>query len=89
MICSERELGLGELHEGIMVLAPDTPLGVPFESVLDLPDVVFDLEITSNRPDAMSMIGIARELAAWYDLEVTLPDCSLTTVPGTPEEIWE
>jgi phenylalanyl-tRNA synthetase beta chain len=85
MICSERELGLGDLHEGIMVLDDDAPIGAPFESILALPDVVFDLEITSNRPDAMSMIGIARELAAWYDLEVKQPDWQLTTVPGTPQ----
>ena len=53
MICSERELGLGELHEGIMVLDADGPIGQPFESILSLPDVVFDLEITNNRPDVM------------------------------------
>ena len=46
MICSERELGLGEMHEGIMVLDPEAPIGQPFESILDLPDVVFDLEVT-------------------------------------------
>ncbi|MCP4304429.1 MAG: phenylalanine--tRNA ligase subunit beta [bacterium] len=85
MICSERELGLGELHEGIMVLADDAPLGEPFESILALPDVVFDLEITSNRPDAMGMIGVARELGAWFDIPVTYPDVSHATVPGTPE----
>ncbi len=84
MICSERELGLGELHEGIMVLDDDAPIGEPFESILDLPDVVFDLEITNNRPDVMGMVGVARELAAWYDTEVKYPDISLDTVPGTP-----
>lgn len=85
MICSERELGLGDLHEGIMVLSDDAPVGQPFESILALPDVVFDLEITSNRPDAMGMIGVARELGAWFDTPITYPDVSLTTVPGTPD----
>lgn len=84
MICSERELGLGEVHEGIMVLEPNTPLGVPFESVLELPDVVFDLEVTSNRPDVMGMIGVARELAAWFELDVRMPPIDLETTPGDP-----
>lgn len=84
MICSERELGLGEVHEGIMVLADDAPIGQPFESILDLPDVVFDLEVTNNRPDAMGMIGVARELAAWFDVPMHYPDVSLETEPGTP-----
>ena len=84
MICSERELGLGELHEGIMVLDPDAPVGEPFESILALPDVVFDLEVTNNRPDVMGMVGVARELSAWFDTEVRYPDVSLDTVPGTP-----
>jgi phenylalanyl-tRNA synthetase beta chain len=82
MICSERELGIGDLHEGIMVLEPDAPLGKPFESILDLPDVVFDLEITNNRPDAMAMVGIARELAAWFQVPMHYPDIAVETVPG-------
>ncbi len=84
MICSERELGLGELHEGIMVLDPSAPIGEPFESILALPDVVFDLEITNNRPDVMGMVGVARELAAWYDTDVRYPDVALDTVHGVP-----
>lgn len=84
MICSERELGLGELHEGIMVLADDAPIGEPFESILDLPDVVFDLDITNNRPDVMGMVGVARELAAWFDVPMHYPDVSPPTVPGSP-----
>ncbi|MDJ0954553.1 MAG: phenylalanine--tRNA ligase subunit beta [Acidimicrobiia bacterium] len=84
MICSERELGLGELHEGIMVLDDDAPIGAPFESILALPDVVFDLEITNNRPDVMGMVGVARELAAWYETDVKYPDVTLDTVAGDP-----
>ncbi len=84
MICSERELGLGEIHEGIMVLDADAPIGQPFESILELPDVVFDLEITSNRPDVMGVIGVARELAAWFDVPMHHPEIVLATVSGTP-----
>lgn len=82
MICSESELGLGEDHEGIMVLDPATPIGVPFETLLDFPDVVFDLEITNNRPDVMGMEGVARELAAWFDVPFTERTVEPVTVPG-------
>ncbi|NND04592.1 MAG: phenylalanine--tRNA ligase subunit beta [Acidimicrobiia bacterium] len=85
MICSERELGLGEDHEGIMVLADDTPIGGDFVDQLDLPDVVFELEVTNNRPDVMSMIGVARELAAWFEVEFRQPDATLDAVPGKPQ----
>jgi phenylalanyl-tRNA synthetase beta chain len=84
MICSERELGLGDVHEGIMVLDDDAPIGESFESFLALPDVVFDLEITNNRPDVMGMVGVARELAAWFDIDFRYPDLTLETVPGDP-----
>lgn len=83
MICSERELGLGDDHTGIIVLEPDTPVGVPFESLLALPDVVFDLSITPNRPDCMSVVGLARELSAYYRVPYRLPE---TSVPEVGEE---
>lgn len=85
MICSERELGLGEDAEGIMVLEPGAPVGEPLETLLSLPDVVFDLAITTNRPDAMSVLGIARDLAAWYGIELKRPAPSPPTVPGAPD----
>lgn len=78
MICSEKELGLGMDHAGILVLDPDTEVGRPFEEVMDLPDFVFDLEITSNRPDQMSMLGVARELAAYYEVPYRTPPSEVT-----------
>lgn len=84
MICSEKELGVGDDAEGILVLPSDTPIGRPLEDVLPLPDTVFDLAITPNRPDAMSMIGIARDLAAWYGSTVKLPSPDPTMVAGDP-----
>src|SRR3954452_25077427 len=66
MLCSARELGLGDDHEGILVLSPDTALGTDVREVLGLDDVVFDLSITPNRPDAMEVVGVARELAAHF-----------------------
>lgn len=73
MISSERELGLGDDHEGILLLDPGLQLGSDVRNHVDLPDVVFDLSITPNRPDAMSMLGIARDLAAKFELEISEP----------------
>ncbi|NUM25468.1 MAG: phenylalanine--tRNA ligase subunit beta [Candidatus Buchananbacteria bacterium] len=64
MICSPRELGLGEDHSGIMVLPSDTKIGKKFEEVFDFDDYVLDIEVTSNRTDAMSVVGLARDAAA-------------------------
>lgn len=73
MLCSARELGLSDDHSGILILAPDTPLGADIRSVLGLDDVIFDLEITPNRPDAMSIAGVARDLAAGLGVPFALP----------------
>lgn len=84
MICSESELGLGEDHTGILVLDDEPIPGSPFVELVELPDVVFDLAITSNRPDAMSLVGIARDLAAYYEIQYRVPDRPLMTVAGSP-----
>ena len=68
MLCSARELGLGDDHAGILELPGDTVLGADVREVLGLDDVVFDLSITPNRPDAMGIEGIARDLAAHFGL---------------------
>ncbi|MBR3181036.1 MAG: phenylalanine--tRNA ligase subunit beta [Eggerthellaceae bacterium] len=73
MNCSERELGLSDSHEGIIVLPEDAPIGVPFADYLKMSDTVLDLEITPNRPDCLSMVGMAREVGAMYRADVALP----------------
>jgi phenylalanyl-tRNA synthetase beta chain len=79
MICSASELGLGDDHTGILVLdrlgvaGPDD-VGRELEAVLPLSDVILDVTITPNRPDVMSILGIARELGAYYELPVRQPD---------------
>jgi phenylalanyl-tRNA synthetase beta chain len=78
MVCSERELGLGDDHTGIVVLPEDAPLGRPLAEYIG--DVVFDLDVTPNRPDCLSVLGIAREIAALTGKEVREPD------PSFPEE---
>ena len=82
MICSEKELGLGDDHAGILVLDDDPAIGIPFADLVELPDVVFDLEITTNRPDALSLWGIARDLGAWFDVDTRFPELEMTTVSG-------
>ena len=73
MNCSQRELGLGNDHAGIMILPEDAPVGIPFAEYAGMSDTVLDLEITPNRPDCLSMAGMAREVGAMYRQDVTLP----------------
>ena len=73
MLCSSRELGLGEDHDGILDLSQEFESGTDICEAMGLDDVVFDVSVTPNRPDAMSIIGIARDLAAHFELEFTLP----------------
>ncbi|MBK8040218.1 MAG: phenylalanine--tRNA ligase subunit beta [Verrucomicrobiaceae bacterium] len=63
MMCSGKELGLGDDHAGLLIMSPDSPVGTPFNQ-LNPADVLFDLEITPNRPDLLSHLGLARELSA-------------------------
>jgi phenylalanyl-tRNA synthetase beta chain len=75
MLCASDELGLGEDHSGIMVLSVSAEPGTRLIDALGLqPDVVYDLDITANRPDAMSMAGVARDLAARLKVPFTLPE---------------
>ncbi len=64
MLCSERELGIGEDNDGILALPADAPLGTDLVTYLGLDDTIFEIEITPNRPDALSIVGVAREVAA-------------------------
>ncbi len=84
MNCSERELGLGDSHEGIMILPEDAPIGMPFAEYAQLSDTVLDLEITPNRPDCLSMVGMAREVGAMYRSQVTLPIYELEEAHNKP-----
>ena len=74
MLCSARELGLGDDHSGILVLPAGTPVGRPYGEALGLrDDVVFDVDVTRNRPDCWSYLGIARDLAAKLGVAFTPP----------------
>jgi len=73
MLCAEDELGLSDRHEGLLDLPADSTAGTPIAEVLGPPEVVLDLEITPNRPDCLSLIGIAREVATLYGTALKRP----------------
>lgn len=71
MVCSERELGISSVHEGIMVLPDEAPVGAPLGDYLG--DAILDVDVTPNRPDCLSVIGIAREIGALTGQRLRLP----------------
>jgi phenylalanyl-tRNA synthetase beta chain len=73
MICSAAELGIGEDHSGILVLAPDAPLGADFVQYAGLDDHVLDIAVTPDRGYALSVRGVSRELATSYGVRFTDP----------------
>ena len=89
MNCSARELGIGGDHAGIMILPEDAPVGMPFGEYYGSSDTVLDCEITPNRPDCLSMIGMARETGAIFDRDyhVELPSIKAETGRATADEI--
>lgn len=81
MLCAEDELGLGESHDGILVLQQDTPVGMPAAEYFDLADdYIIEIGLTPNRADAMGHIGVARDLIAYLNyhrragLKLNLPE---------------
>ena len=82
MVCSERELGLSDEHEGIILLPDDAPVGAPLADYLG--DVVFDIDITPNMIRIASIIGVAREVAAitGADLHITMPAWQTSPPPA-------
>jgi phenylalanyl-tRNA synthetase beta chain len=78
MMCSAKELTLAEDAAGLLLLSGSPEIGAPINSVLPAGDVVFDIEITPNRPDALSHLGVARELAAWFKRELRYPAFNFT-----------
>ncbi|MDL1870667.1 phenylalanine--tRNA ligase subunit beta [Deltaproteobacteria bacterium PRO3] len=70
MLCSEKELGFAAESEGILILPPETPEGVPLAEALGLDDTILEVNVTPNRGDCLSMRGLAREVAAAFDAPV-------------------
>lgn len=85
MICSEPELGLGDDHSGILVLAPEAPVGAALAETLKLTDTILNIGLTPNRADCLSVVGLAREIAAIFDLPLKLPQLAVRET-GDPIE---
>ncbi len=84
MICAEDEIGLGPDHDGIMVLNTDLPNGTPAAEYLEnYSDTVFEIGLTPNRSDAISHLGVARDLKAVLDRDLQLPDIAIE-IPSAP-----
>ncbi|GAO05170.1 phenylalanine--tRNA ligase subunit beta [Anaeromyxobacter sp. PSR-1] len=82
MLCSARELGLSADASGLLILPPGTAPGTPIGEALGLDDVLFEVNVTPNRPDALSHVGIAREVAALLGQKVKLPKPGLVEGGG-------
>ena len=83
MLCSPRELAVSQEHEsGILILPAEIPLGSDVKSALGLDDVVLDLEIESNRPDLLSIVGLAREVSGATGVPMSTPDVSVSEGDG-------
>jgi len=88
MICSSRELELGDDHEGILVLDPDAPVGAPLPEVVSAGDRELEVGVTPNRGDAASLIGLAREVRALFGGELRTPETDPPeTGPATADAI--
>jgi len=86
MMCSPIELGLGTEASGLMILPLDAPVGQPFARYHGLEDVVFELEVTPNRPDCLSVAGVAREVGAILGTEAAWPTSELEESGGPTAE---
>lgn len=91
MLCSPEELGLPDKVDGLLILPEDARVGQPFAEFLGRSggDVVLDLEVTPNRPDLNSMIGIAREIAAVTGNPLRMPEVNPATWPALPAAVAE
>lgn len=74
MLCSEQELGLAKESDGIAILADRPAVGTPINDIFTDSDSIFNVELTPNRPDALSHLGLARELAAWFRRPMHYPE---------------
>jgi len=85
MLCSDRELGLSDEHAGIKILPPDARIGDPITKAIGLDDTILEIKVTPNRPDYLSLIGIARDMAAATQAPLKVPSSEVKEV-DTPVE---
>ena len=93
MLCSDKELGLAEESDGLLLLPPDAPVGMNIREYLDLDDKLFTLKLTPNRSDCLSVAGVAREVAAVTISSLVLPELMAVTVdqsiPAIPVDVQD
>jgi len=89
MLCSEKELGISDNHDGIMILNADYKTGKHLNAYYDQSDIIFDVEITPNRPDLLGIMGIARDLSALLHKELKMPDTELPSGSGDITELLQ
>jgi len=82
MMCSPKELGLGDDHSGLMILTERPAVGTPMNEVYRDNDTLIELELTANRGDCLSHIGVARELAAYFDARLNIPETKAVPAGG-------
>lgn len=87
MLCSARELGLGEEHDGILTLTTDAAPGTPLLDVLALGDARLDLDVLPNRPDLLSHLGVAREIGAILGADVRAVPAEVTVAPSAVSSV--
>ena len=87
MLCSARELGLSEDHEGLMELPDDAPVGQDIRDYLALDDTLIEIDLTPNRGDCLGMEGVAREVGALTKTDVTTPE--MPPVPAAMDDVLE
>ncbi len=82
MLCSEKELGISDDHDGIMILDNEFENGKLLSAYYDQSDIIFDVEITPNRPDLLGITGVARDLSALLHKELKMPNTELPSGSG-------
>lgn len=87
MMCSATELQIGGDASGLLILPGDAPVGMPFAEYQGLSDTVLELEVTPNRPDCLSMVGVAREVAAVTGLGYRIPESSVHEQGASASEL--
>lgn len=88
MICSDKEMGISEEAEGVRILPAEARVGDPVAGYLGLDDTLFEINVTPNRPDLLSHVGVARELRFSLGARVALPECGLEEASRAASELF-
>jgi len=87
ILCSERDLGIGDDHRGVLELPSDAPLGADLGTYLGLDDQILEVDVTPNRPDALAVVGVAREIAALTGAPFRFPHVAVKEGPSEAADL--